>query len=156
VQDVIEANQLGNPEGRRRLDEAGQQAVDLTAQRIASTVDELLGKQWNRRQGELIPLVLIEEPQSVESQEPVVATCACGSGIPVQNIIFAGMEVTLVGLPLIFQQFSEAGKFPTAETIDELMDTVKIYNSIPAEEEAAYQESVGNAYRNFWFKGKVR
>ncbi len=155
VRDVIEENALGAPEGRRHLNEAGQHAVDLAAERIAITVDQLLGKQWDRRRGELIQLETIEEPQPDEVKQPVVATCACGSGIPVQNVIIAGKEVTLVGLPLIFQQFTEAGKFPSEENINELMDTIKIYNPLPADEEPDYREGIHNAYKNFWFKGKA-
>lgn len=156
VGDIIESNQLDAPEGRRRLNEAGQQAVDRTAERIAITVDHLLEKQWDRKLGDVIELETVAAPKMDGAQQPVVATCACGSGIPVQNIMLAGEEVTLVGLPLIFQQFTEAGKFPTDETISELMDTVKIYNPIPAEEEPAYREGIGNAYKNYWFKDKAR
>ena len=156
VRDVIEAERLDEPEGKRRLNEAGQQAVDLTAEQIASTVDQLFGKQWDRKLGNVIELEIIGEPQPDEAEEPVVAVCACGSGIPVQNIMIGGQEVTLVGLPLIFQQFTEAGKFPTDEAISELMDTVKIYNSIPSEEELVYRNGIQNAYKNFWFKGKTR
>jgi hypothetical protein len=156
VRDVIAEHQLGDPEGKRRLNEAGKQAVDLTAEKIAATVDQLMREQWNRREGELIQLQVIDESQPEATQEPAIATCACGSGIPVQNILIAEKEITLVGLPLIFQQFTEAGKFPDNETIRELMDTVKIYNPIPAEEELAYQDGIRNAYKNFWFKGKIR
>jgi uncharacterized metal-binding protein len=156
VRDVIAEYQLGEPEGKRRLNEAGKQAVNLTAEKIAATVDQLLREQWSRTEGELIQLQVIEDPQREATQESAVATCACGSGIPVQNILIAKKEITVVGLPLIFQQFTEAGKFPDDETIRELMDTVKIYNPIPAEEEPAYQDGIRNAYKNFWFKGKAR
>lgn len=156
VRDVIAENQLGDPEGKRRLNKAGKEAVDLTAEKIAATVDQLLREQWNRREGEFIQLQVIAEPQPEATQEPAIATCACGSGIPVQNIRIVEREITLVGLPLIFQQFSEAGKFPDDETIKELMETVKIYNFIPTEEEPAYQDGIRNAYKSFWFKGKTR
>jgi uncharacterized metal-binding protein len=156
VRDVIKANQLGVPEGRRRLNEAGQQAAQLTAYKIANTVDMLLGKQWDRRLGDVTQLEVMEEPLPDEVQDPTVAACACRSGIPVQKIMVGGNEVTLVGLPLIFQQYTEAGKFPNEYTISELMDTVKIYNPIPAEEEPAYREGIRSAYKNYWFKGKAR
>jgi hypothetical protein len=57
---------------------------------------------------------------------------------------------------LIFQQFSEAGKTPTEENVGELMDTIKIYNPIPADEESAYCEGIRKAYMNYWFKDKDR
>ena len=64
-----------------------------------------------------------------------VATCSCGSGIPVQKLVIAGEAVTLVGLPLILQQFHEAGKSPEENTARELLETVKIYNPVPVEAE---------------------
>jgi hypothetical protein len=69
-------------------------------------------------------------------------------------VIIGGIEVSLVGLPLIFQQFYEAGKNPTDENLDELMDTIKIYNPIPADEELAYRDGIQKTYRNYWFKEK--
>jgi hypothetical protein len=156
VGDVIAENHLAKPEGRRRLNEAGQQAVELTAKEIVDTVDGLLGKQWDRKLGDLIALETVDSAQPTETHEPEVAPCACGSGIPIQNILISGKEVTIVGLPLIFQQFTEAGKFPGEATINELMDTVKIYNPIPSEDEPAYRDGIREAYKNFWFKGKAK
>jgi uncharacterized metal-binding protein len=155
VRDVITANQLGSPEGRRKLNEVGCKAVDLTAERIASTVDVLLGKQWDRRTGDLLQLEIMSEPQPDETNAPVIAACACGSGIPVQNVLIAGKEVTLVGLPLIFQQFTEAGKFPSEQSVSELMDTLKLYNPISTDEEPAYRDGIRKAYTNYWFKDKA-
>jgi uncharacterized metal-binding protein len=156
VRDLIQENKLEQPEGKRHLNIAGLQAVDLTAENIANTVDQLLGKQWNRKLGELIPVQTIDGTQPEPTPEPVIATCACGSGIPIQNVIIAGKDITLVGLPLIFQQFTEAGKTPTEANLGELMDTIKIYNPIPAEEEPAYMEGIRKAYMNYWFKEKNR
>jgi hypothetical protein len=154
VRDLIKENKLAPPQGKRRLNAAGLTAVDITAGRIADTVDELMGKQWNRKLGELIQLEGIDEFQPESTSEPVIATCACGSGIPIQKVIIAGEEVTLVGLPLIFQQFYEAGKSPIDTNLGELMDTIKIYNPIPAEEEPAYRDGIQKAYKNYWFKEK--
>jgi uncharacterized metal-binding protein len=154
VRDLIEENKLDQPAGKRRLNTAGLQAVDITAERIANTVDELLEKQWNRRQGELIQLDTNDEIQPEATSEPFEATCACQSGIPIQNVIIAGKEVTIVGLPLIFQQFTETSKYPSEEDVGALMDTIKIYNPIPAEEEPAYRDGIRKAYMNYWFKEK--
>src|SRR4030042_6975613 len=145
VRDLIKENKLEPPQGKRRLTVAGLTAVDITAGRIADTVDELLGKQWNRKIGELIQLEGIDELQAESTSEPIIASCACGTGIPIQKVIIAGGEVSLVGLPLIFQQFYEAGKNPNEANMDELMDTIKIYNPIPAIEEIAYRDGVRKA-----------
>ncbi len=104
----------------------------LTAERMAELVDELLGKHWNRRTGEFIEPDAIPAGQAAGTAGTVEATCSCGSGIPVQKVMIDGQKVTLVALPLIFEQFREAGKPPSDETARELLDTVKIYNPIPA------------------------
>ena len=54
VSELIAENGLQKPQGMRRLDDAGLQAVDVTSNRVASLVDEILGKRWSRRQGDFI------------------------------------------------------------------------------------------------------
>jgi uncharacterized metal-binding protein len=156
VRDLIKENKLEKPLGRRRLNAAGLQAVDYLAEKIARTVDDLVEKQWNRKLGEVIQLDTIEMSQTAASTEPEITTCACGSGIPIQKVVIAGKEVTLIGLPLIFQQFYEAGKSPNEENVEELMNTIKIYNPIPVEEESAYRDGIQKSYRNYWFKEKEK
>lgn len=121
VSELVAENGFGEVQGVRRLNEAGQQAVSATAERVAELVDELLGKKWSRRTGEFI-----EETAEPEPQEAVEATCSCGSGIPVQEVAVNGQTVTLVALPLIFQQFYDANKVPDETTAHELLDTVKV------------------------------
>jgi len=113
-----------------------------------------LAKKWDRKTGELIPIDENGYPMPVGETEPEGATCACGSGIPVQNVIIANKTVTIIGLPLIFQQFYEAGKTPTEANVDELMDTIKVYNPISDAEGADYREGIRRAYSDYWFKGK--
>ncbi len=154
VQDIIKENALDPPDGRRRLNLAGIRAVEATADQIAQKVDELVATGWNRRFGQTIPREAIEAPQVEGDTEPEITACACGSGIPVQKVIVSGREVQIVGLPLIFQQFFEAGKAPNDGTLDELMETLKIYNPISPEEARAYSDSIRKAYFSFWFKSK--
>lgn len=45
VRELIKENGLGQPMGRRNLNSAGLQAVDVTAERIAALVDELREKK---------------------------------------------------------------------------------------------------------------
>jgi hypothetical protein len=156
VRDLIKENNFDQPLGRRRLNAAGAQAVRVTAERITQKVDELVGKEWDRKLGEPIQLEPAVVPQTEKGEEPEITACACGSGIPVQKVVISGREVQLVGLPLIFQQFYEAGKTPNDATQDELMATIKIYNPIPVEDDRAYSEAVHKAYMNFWFKEKYR
>ena len=149
VTDLVTENGLEKPEGARRLNEAGLSAVDLTAERIADLVDQLLGKRWSRRTGEFVEAEDSIPLQVVEQSEPVEATCACGSGIPVRKVMVEGRQVTFIALPLIFEQFHQAGKQPVDGMARELLDTVKIYNPIPAGSEEAYAETLLREFASF-------
>jgi len=142
VTDVVKACAIGEVKGMRRLNEAGKQAVDETAAQVAGLVDELLGKRWSRREGRFV------ESESIELAvaSPKMATCACGSGIPVQTVLIDGESVTLVALPVIFEQLRNAGKPPCAETTSELLEQVSIYNPVPPEAEPLYREAVEREY----------
>ena len=140
VTEVIRERGLEQPAGARRLNEAGQQAVAATADRVADLVDELLDRRWSRRKGEFIE----EQPAS-----PTTATCACGSGIPVQTVSIQGHPVTLVALPPLMAQFHEAGKRPSAETAGELLEQVALYNPVPAGEEEGYRVALSRAYAGY-------
>src|SRR5512137_796813 len=89
VTELVAEGGFGKPEGKRRLNEAGKQAVDATAAQMAYLVDELLQKHWNRTVG------TVEEISLPVVQAPVQATCSCGSWIPVQDIVVNGQTVTL-------------------------------------------------------------
>ena len=148
VTELVAERGLGKPEGKRRLNAAGQQAVEATAGQAAGLVDELLQKHWNRTAG------AVEETAALPVvQEAVQATCSCGSGIPVQEIVVAGQAVTLIALPLIFQQFRDSGKPAAPETTRELLETVKIYNPIPPGEDEAYAAALAREYAAFCEKG---
>jgi uncharacterized metal-binding protein len=141
VSDLVSEYGLDAPQGCRRLNVAGLQAVDLAAERMVRIVDDLLEKRWSRRTGEII------QPQEIEEvQEPVQATCSCGSGIPVQAVSINGQEITLIALPLIFEQLREAGKLPSESILKELMDTVKVYNPVPESEEGEYAAAILQEY----------
>ena len=149
VSDLVAENGLDKPQGLRRLDDAGYQAVALTAERLAVLVDDLLEKRWSRSVGELIEPDSILEADSIEDSQPTVATCSCGSGIPIQKVLIDGKTVSLVALPLIFEQFRQAGKAPSCGTAQELFETVKLYNPIPAGEEEAYALALSREYSAF-------
>ncbi len=152
VSELVEENGLEKPEGLRRLNSAGLQAVDLLAQEIAGQVDQILGQKWDRRTGEFeLPIVGNETPNT-DIKATVQATCSCGSGIPIQKVMINGQEVTLIALPVILQQFKEAGKAPGKETTTELLDLLKIYNPIPTDEEPIYREMMQKEYSAYFAK----
>jgi len=140
VTDLIAEQSLDHPQGRRKLNAAEMQAVERTAELAAGKVDELLGKFWNRREGKFAGEPALEEK---------VATCACGSGIPIQEVPVKGQEMTLVALPLIFQNFFQTGKAPGDDVAHEMMDIVKIYNGIDPAMEADFEAAVLEAYASY-------
>lgn len=147
VNDLVAQHHLRRPEGRRSLNETGMQAVEVTATHVAELVDEILGKAWSRRSGAFVEF---QPPvQTEDLQESVQATCSCGSGIPVQNVLINGASVALVALPLIFEQFRNAGKTPDEYSAHELLETVKIYNAVPPESEPVYITALLHDYQAF-------
>jgi uncharacterized metal-binding protein len=150
VTDLVAERGLNKPEGKRRLNASGQQAVEATAGQAAGLVDELLKKHWNRTAGAL------EETAVPVVQEPVQVNCSCGSGIPVQDVFVNGQTVSLIALPLIFQQFREAGKAVSPEMTRELLETVKIYNPLPPGEDEAYAALLAREYAAFCGKAATQ
>lgn len=130
----------------RRLTPAGRQAAEATAEAVARRVDELLGQAWDRRAG---AFSASEAAPEAEDQEPVEATCSCGSGIPVRKVMIAGRAVIVVALPVLMQQFRDAGKAPGEATVRELLDAVKLYNPVPAEDVPAYTAALAREYAAF-------
>jgi hypothetical protein len=63
--------------------------------------------------------------------------------------------VTIVALPVIFQNFREAGKTLSDGMLHELLDMVKIYNPVPAAEEEAYTAALAREYSAFCEKQEV-
>lgn len=142
VSELIDELRLDKPEGKRKLNEAGLLAVDAVAEKVSAQVDELLGRDWNRREGKFAQPRGEQEPR-----EEVTATCSCGSGIPVQTLTVKGQAVTLIALPAIFQMFWEAKKEPTPTVLGELMDMVRIYNGYELQNEAELTDAVRAAYQ---------
>jgi hypothetical protein len=144
VSELLAEAGVAAPGGRRRLDDAGLQAVELVADRLARIVDEVLdGKDR------------LEEPHGRPIGAPSgtipVGACSCGSGIPVTRATIDGRVVELLALPLIFRQVRESGGRPDdPESLRKLMDTVKIYNEVPPDAESGYRDVIAREYREFW------
>jgi hypothetical protein len=142
VNELVAECGLERAEGRRRLNAAGQRAVEVTAERLAALVDQALGKEGAMPAG--------GEAAAHEGKgEQREATCSCGSGVPVTKVAIDGQPVELVALPLIFRQFREDGRGQDEGALRELFETVKIYNAVPAEAEGSYREAVRREYAAF-------
>jgi len=150
VSDLIAENGLSKPSGKRKMDEAGMRAVEIIAQRMAEKVDELLGKSWNRRQGEfIIPEDKLSASNESDDETSVQATCSCGSGIPVQKILVNGNFITMIGLPLMFETFLSNKEPATEQTAQSILEMLKIYNSIPQEDEELLLEALLREYVDY-------
>jgi uncharacterized metal-binding protein len=136
VSELAAESGVGHIDGRRRLNEAGQKAVELTAERVTSLVDEILATKAPAK-----PLVSI----AASPEKPKVGECTCGSGVPAQTVSIEGQPVELVALPMIFSNLRERGRAPEA-VADELMANVEIYNAVPAESKAAYRTALLREY----------
>lgn len=141
ISDLIAQEKLPRPHGLRQLDAAGEQAAQAVAQVLACETDRLLGKK-------AAPAVEVQvaEEEADDEEGMTVATCSCSSGIPVGRIRVNGHQVEIVALPAIFDQFRLADRPANEETAKQLMDTVKIYNQTPAEEEPAWRQAVLREY----------
>jgi len=128
----------------RRLNEAGMKAVNAVAEEIALHVDRLLGAPWDQSRGESAG----DDP-AAQVKAPGVATCSCGSGIPVKTLEIGGRQVEVLALPLIFDMFRQAAKPAVDETAAEMIETVRLYNRIPEGEEALWKLALGREYASY-------
>lgn len=140
VSDLVEEHGIGEVEGRRQLNAAGKQAVDVAAQRLTELVDKILGPP---------ALTVLNIPVSQPGPPQIKsAGCSCSSGIPTKKINIDGKTVELLALPLIFQQFRELGRSPEGAA-DELLATVKVYNLVSPEDEQTYRDTIAREYAAF-------
>jgi hypothetical protein len=145
--DLVKKQGMGKPKGLRKLNEAGQQAVEMAANEMAAQVDSLLGKPWNRARGEMDPADNNEPPE-----ETTTATCSCGSGIPITILTISDQKITIVGLPLIFETFKGKKMEPSDGTLKEIMEMVKIYNRIDPKDESILWAEIHKEYEAFYEK----
>ncbi len=147
ITDLVKKNGLKKPEGLRKLNKTGNQMVEITANEIAVQVDSILGKAWKRAKGEFNQPDKFKQPKV-----KTTAACSCGSGIPIQKLIIDGKEIAVNGLPLIFLTFRENKKVPSASTLNEIMEMVKIYNQINSHDEQALKAAILKEYETCYFE----
>jgi hypothetical protein len=153
IRQIVTEEGLGIPEGRRRLNANGRMAVDVVAEKIVNLVDNLLEKDWSRRIGAFTEVEMKNSTMQNERDETEeVKTCACSTGIPTQNVIIDEKEISLVALPLIYQQFQQEGKLATKGIGKELLELVKIYNPILVVEEQTLEEVLAREYAAYLSK----
>lgn len=136
ISELARECQLGKIEGRRQLNEAGRQAVDLAVQRITELVDKILGPPE-------LNILPAQGPAPAQKQG-----CSCGSAIPSMRISIVGKSVEFLALPLIFKQFRNQGRDPQVAG-NELFEAVKLYNVVPAPDEDIYRAAIVQEYAAF-------
>jgi len=119
-------------DGRRCLNGAGKKAVDVTAERLATLVDQILGPDKASAGTDV--------EKSKDAGDTSAVGCSCGSGIPVKKLTIAGQAVEVVALPLIFDKLREAHRSPGEAVAQDLLEMVKIYNYVAPEAEAAWRD----------------
>lgn len=140
VTELAANHQLDPIEGRRRLNTSGRQAVELVAQRVAAIVDKILGPP---------AFTILDNMAASSSSAPSrSAGCSCGTRIPSTKLHVAGRAEELLALPLIFQQFRQLGRAPESAG-NELLAAVKLYNSVPLEDEPTYRDAIVREYARF-------
>jgi len=128
----------------RRLNDAGIGAVGQVAGEIAHHVDLLLGRISDRSAASGA------DSLSVIHDAPAAAACSCGSGVAVKVLEITGRSVEVLALPLIFDMFRQSGKAPGSGTTVELMETVRLYNSIPATEQESWRKVIEREYAAYF------
>lgn len=132
VGDIIGEQIRGCHRSTRNAAKADEEAVWLVAERIAAEVDALAGSQ-----------VRVEKNHAPAGG----ACCACGGPSSASDLKVDGKSVTINGLPLIFQHLRKKGLEPSDDCGDTLLQTVRIYHSIGADEEADYRRALVPAYQ---------
>jgi len=142
VDDVVAQRGLARPAGTRHPSTTSRAAAGALAEVIAAEVDRLMALRWSRTQGTVL------EP--TEGPQPVsTAACGCGSGIPVTTVELDGRSVQILALDPILVLAYGQGLRVDDPVAGRIMDTVRVYNAIPAEDEALWAQAVGLAWQEF-------
>ena len=133
IGDILGDRAKGCHRSTRDADKTDEAAVWLVAERIAAEVDALAGIEAGA--------------EANDSAAPGAACCSCGGPSPVGELEVDGKPVTINGLPLIFQHLQKKGILPDDGCEETLLETVRIYHSIDAHQEADYRDALAAAYR---------
>ena len=134
VPEILKSRLSGCHCSTQALTEEDTEAVWTVAERIVAEVDAILGAP--------------SEQGTQSADKPGSGSCSCSSPLHGGTIQLNGRTVSIAGLPLIFAQCVERG-VSTDGGGEALLETVRIYHSVPAVEEAEYQRALLRAYQDF-------
>jgi len=140
VDELLEEGALSPGKNRRELDEDGQRALVVVAAEIAHEVDLLRGTQG----------VAESAPQAAAGAPAAAgATCGCGPGIPVTQLVIGGAPVGLVAVEPIFEQLYQQGRRDGPGVDQEILKAIKVYNYVAADAEEPYRAALLGEYQKF-------
>lgn len=139
VGDILGDKTKGCHCSTRNADKADEEAVWLVAERIASEVDALADTNVQNKLNTL----------------PIAgsAGCACGSLQSGGKLTINGKSVTISGLPLIFDHLKKKGLRPGNGCGETLLQSVKVYHPVEADQEDGYRDALVGAYEKYCGQG---
>jgi hypothetical protein len=142
VDEIVTRRGLPQPQGLRRLTPESRAVVDALAEEITAEVDKLLVARWSRTEGTI--LEVSAAPDAVST-----SACACGSGIPVTTVQIDGRSVEIMALVPILELAYGQGLRADGLVPDQITETVRVYNEIPAGEETLWGQALALAWRDY-------
>jgi len=142
VDDVVAGRDLARPQGLRCPSAASRDAADALAEVIAVEVDRLLAVRWSRSHGAIL------EAEDA-SRGVSTAACACGSGIPVTTMQLDGRSVQIMALASILELAYGQGLRAGGHVPGQIMETVRVYNAIPEEDDTLWAQAISLAWQEF-------
>jgi hypothetical protein len=142
VGEVLARHGLPSSQGVRRLTPESRAGVDALAAEIAAEVDHLIAVRWSRTEGAILEGAATAAAVSTSA-------CACGSGIPVTTVEVNGQTIQIMALAPILELAHGQGLRAGQDLPEQIMATVRVYNEIPAGEEARWEQAVGLAWQAF-------
>ena len=136
VSEILKSRSQGCHCSTRVLTEEDSEAVWAVAERIAAEVDAVLA------------LSAPDDAGSVGTGAGQ-AHCGCSSPLPGGRLTIGGQTVEIPGLPLIFAHYAGQRATANGDQAAALLDMVKIYHPIAAEEQDAYKDALLAEYRKF-------
>jgi uncharacterized metal-binding protein len=147
VSDILAELEMSPPHSRRALDEEGLRLARLVAEEIAHKVDVLRGEAKAPELG-VVDLSGAEKPAAKVAPGETVCACRAG-GLPVTQVEMAWGRVGIVGLQPLFERAYAQGLRPSPGVGEQLLQTVKVYNYVPASAEGEYAAALAREYATF-------
>jgi uncharacterized metal-binding protein len=175
LDDVLAQRGLARPQGLRRLTPESQPVVDALAEVIAAEVDNLMASRWSRAEGKVlepetpakvssagcacgsgIPVTRVQvNGRAVEimALDPILEM-AYNQGLRASSNVHADVVPEHSEVEAAAAEASPSPRHAEAAAAEaslpaQIMDTVRLYNTIPAGEDAYYVQAVRIAWQSY-------